>query len=225
MRKNLLSVGIAAALLTSALCNASPRGDMEFLGYSENFVKETENMIKESDVDDLDDPTIETVSKSEEPAVDEASVLQEQLIELANTRSIRADMSDRSLEIKSRIGKYWDKMSPDRNVQAISDELRSQILSGIREALSVKGYEIVQLELLDLPEGSNHDKLRAVARVTRGLKTRDSYKEIQKNLGEIRQICSQAATIDGQCYLSELTTFVAENPRNKYYYEKTILNY
>ncbi|MFZ5952329.1 MAG: hypothetical protein ACOYXC_16620, partial [Candidatus Rifleibacteriota bacterium] len=185
MRKNLLSVGIAAALFTSALCSASPRGDMEFLGYSENFVKETENMIKDSDVDDHEDPTIETVSESEEPVADEASVLQEQLVELAKTRSIRADMSDRSLEIKSRIGQYWDKMSPDRNVPIIGDELRGQILSGIREALSVNGYEIVQLELLDLPEGSNQDKLRAVVRATRSLKTRNSYKEIQKNLGEI----------------------------------------
>jgi len=82
----------------------------------------------------------------------------------------------------------------------------------------------VQLSLVDLPEGSLKNTLRAIVRVTRPLKTRNSYKEIQSSLAEIKKLCMEAGTIDGVVYLSEMTTFVAENPRNNYYYEKTILN-
>lgn len=224
MRKNLLSIAIAAALLTTGAVSASPRGDMEFLGYSEEMMNDTAKLIEDNNEIEKQDEALDALTP-ETKEVDEATALQEQLVELANTRSIRADISDRSLEIKGKIGKYWEKMNPTRNFTALSDELRGQILAGIREALSLSGYSVVQLELLDLPEGSVQDKFRAVVRATRPLKTRNSYKEIQQNLGEIKQICSQAATVEGVSYLSELTTFVAENPKNKYYYEKTILNY
>jgi hypothetical protein len=116
-------------------------------------------------------------------------------------------------------------MDPNPYEPALSDELRSEILAGMREALVLNDFDIKQLELLDLPEGSHKDRFRAVVRVTRPLKTKNSYEEIQQNLAEIRQLCAQAATIEGVNYLSELTTFVAENPKNRYYYAKTILKY
>lgn len=227
MRRNLLSIGLVFGLLISGSVLASTRGDMEFLGYSEEMMQDSMKIIEENGDIESEDASLNLppLPNPEENEMDEATSLQQQLVELGNSRSIRADMSDRSLEIKNKIGKYWNHMSPDRGSAGLSDELRSQILAGIREALTVNGFAVTQLELLDLPEGSNQDKFRAVVRATRPLKTRNSYREIQQNLVEIKQLCCQAATIEGTNYLSELTTFLAENPRNKYYYEKTILKY
>ncbi|MDN5278091.1 MAG: hypothetical protein PWR01_2056 [Clostridiales bacterium] len=227
MRRNLLKIGIMAFLLASTVAYASPKGDMQFLGFSDEIISDVMESINENDEyadeEEAIDAAIAANPANEE--ADEATYLQEQLVELANTRSIRADLSDRSEEIKEKIDGYWTRMNPPSSEPGLSDELRSQILAGMREALALNGYTIVQLELLDLPEGSVQDRFRAVVRVTKPLKTRNSYKEIQQNLVEIKQICNQAATIEGRAYLSELTTFVAENPRNKYYYEKTILKY
>ncbi|MBI3039630.1 hypothetical protein HYY75_11410 [bacterium] len=61
-------------------------------------------------------------------------------------------------------------------------------------------------------------------RVVRPLTTANGYQEIQSSLSEIKTLCLGVSTIDGVRYLNELTTFIAENPRNKYFYEKTILN-
>ncbi len=216
MRKNLYIIGLAVATLASAPAFASPKNDMQFLGYSQEFVNTTMTAIGQSDDTEA--------ARNLEP-VDEATSVQEQLTELAHTRAIRADLEDRSLEIKEKIDSYWHKMNPNPYEPALSDELRSEILASMREALVLNNFDIKQLELLDLPDGSHKDKFRAVIRVTRPLKTRNSYKEIQQNLAEIRQLCAQAATVEGVNYLSELTTFVAENPKNRYYYEKTILRY
>ena len=84
------------------------------------------------------------------------------------------------------------------------------------------GYKIVQLEVLPVAEYSTKNAVRAVVRVTKPMKT-GSYNEVQGRLNSIKEICMNAATIDGHCMLSEMTTFIAENPKNKYYYEKTIL--
>ena len=51
-----------------------------------------------------------------------------------------------------------------------------------------------------------------------------TLEEKQTALGEVKTKCIDATTIDGILYLSEMTTFLAENPRNNYFYEKTILN-
>lgn len=224
MRKNLLTIGLAAALAAASGIYASPRGDMEFLGYSQELMDDALKATSEEDEIAKVDATLENMPDATEE-IDEATALQQQLVELANTRSIRADMSDRTLDIKNQIDSYWNKMSPDRMPQDLPEELRHQVTSAIQEALTVNGYSVIQLELLDLPDGSNKDRFRAVIRVTRPVQTKNPYQEIQKNLGEIKKICSEAATIDGVNYLSELTTFVAENPKNKYYYEKTILKY
>jgi hypothetical protein len=215
MRKNLFLTGMAVLLASQLLAN--PLSDMEFLGYSKNFVEETRAVIG-----------LEKEPKPDTTGYDsntEADHVQEQLTELGRTRALRTDLSDRSLEIRNQVNSYWNNMEPDTDYFALTDELKSELLAGMREALALNNFKVIQLELLDLPEGSNKDKFRAVVRATRPLKTKNTYKEIQNNLNEIRRVCSQAATIDGICYLSELTTFVAENPKNRYYYEKTILKY
>ncbi|GAB4283431.1 MAG: hypothetical protein Kow0029_29550 [Candidatus Rifleibacteriota bacterium] len=224
MRKSLLKLGVSAFVFC-ALSSAysSPTGDLEYLGYSEDILKEIKNEVEISDITANEEGCEIEDAKLATDDIDEAASTQEQLFELANTRAIRADMNDRSLQIKTKIDNFWEKMHPKASDQELTDEIRAQLNSKLHETLTLNGFTVVQLELLDLPEGSLKDKFRAVVRVTRPLKTRNSYKEIQENLVEIKKLCSQAAFIDGKNYLSELTTFVAENPKNKYYYEKTIL--
>lgn len=222
MRENLLKLVLAVFLCVSGSVYSSPRGDMEFLGYSEELMTETMSAITHNEGEDYLAPA-DPIEQPQE--LDEATSLQVQLVELAKTRAIRADLSDRSLEIKTKVDGFWDKMNPKDESIIATDALRAQVLAGMREALTLSGYTVIQLELIDLPDGSIKDKFRAIVRATRPLKTKNSYVEIQKSLREIKGICAQAATIEGTNYLSELTTFVAENPKNKYYYEKTILTY
>ena len=96
------------------------------------------------------------------------------------------------------------------------------IKSNIAKALTDNGYKIVQLDILPVAEYSTKNAVRAVVRVTKPMKS-GSYNEVQGRLSSIKDICMNAATIDNHCMLSEMTTFIAENPKNKYYYEKTIL--
>lgn len=197
-------------------CGAfATEGDLKYLGYSQEIIDEAVNI---SGMTPVKSPEIAPDNS------DEATQVKEQLYELGRTRSLSANLEDRSENIRDEVLSYWEHMSPDATkAEPLSDELKQALAASIRTALESKGYTISQLDLLDLPEGSLHNKLRAVIRVSRNLKTRNSYNEIQGNLAEIRQLCSEAATIEGYTYLAEMTTFVAENPKNNYYYEKTIL--
>ncbi len=215
MRKRGIKLFLAAATLSATCAWASPEGDLKYMGYSQEMVDEVMTATG-------CDPVRQTENQADP---DEATSNLEQLTELGATRSITPSMEDRSGSIRDEILNYWDGMTPaGKNIQPVSDEIKAQIESGIKAALESAGYAIVQLSLLDLPEGSLKNTLRAVVRVTRPLKTRNAYKEIQGSLAEIKKLCNEAATIEGVNYLSEMTTFVAENPRNNYYYEKTILN-
>ncbi len=204
---------LAAALLIS--CNAfATEGDLQYLGFSKQMIDEA---ISVSGMQPI---------KQSKPAadIDEATAVKEQLHELGRTRSLSANLQDRSETIRDEVLSYWEHMSPNAGQpEPLSEELKAALAANIRTALEASGYRITQLDLLDLPEGSLHNKLRVVVRVSKELRTRNSYQEIQGNLAEVKQICATAATIDGYNYLSELTTFVAENPKNNYYYEKTIL--
>ncbi|EKD81016.1 MAG: hypothetical protein ACD_39C02032G0002 [uncultured bacterium] len=208
------TVFIATALAIS--CSAfATEGDLKFLGYSQEMINEA---VTASGMTPVKSPEIAPDNS------DEATQVKEQLYELGRTRSLSPNLEDRSEAIRDNVLSYWEHMSPDAGkAEPLSDELKQALAANIRTALENKGYNISQLDLLDLPEGSLHNKLRAVIRVSRNLQTRNSYKEIQGNLAEVKQICSDAATVEGYNYLSELTTFVAENPKNNYYYEKTIL--
>ncbi len=216
MIKRGITVLMAASAITATCAYASPEGDLKYMGYSQEMVSEVLSATG------CEPAKPETAADSEQ---DEADSNLEQLTELGVTRSLTPTLEDRSGAIRDEVLTYWDKMSPAaNNVQPISAETRAMIETNIRTALENAGYSIVQLSLVDLPEGSLKNMLRAIVRATRPLKTRNSYKEIQGNLAEIKKLCMEAGTIDGIVYLSEMTTFVAENPRNNYYYEKTILN-
>ncbi len=215
MSKRGITLFLAASALSSTCVFASPEGDLKHMGYSQEMVSEV-----------MAATGCEPVKAADNTAADkeEADANLEQLTELGVTRSLTPTIEDRSGSIRDEVLTYWDRMAPvNKNIQPVSAETRTLIEKNIREAIEAAGFSIVQLNLLDLPEGSLKNTLRAVVRVTRPMKTRDSYKEIQKSLAEIKQLCNEAATIDGVNYLSEMTTFVAENPRNNYYYEKTIL--
>lgn len=215
MIKRGITILVAASAITATCAYASPEGDLKYMGYSKEMVSEVLSATG-------CEPAPETATATEQ---DEADSNLEQLTELGVTRSLTPTLEDRSGAIRDEVLTYWDKMSPAAsNVQPISAETRALIEANIRTALETAGYSIVQLSLVDLPEGSLKNTLRAIVRVTRPLKTRNSYKEIQSSLAEIKKLCMEAGTIDGVVYLSEMTTFVAENPRNNYYYEKTILN-
>ena len=216
MIKRGITVLMAASAITATCAYASPEGDLKYMGYSQEMVSEVLSATG------CEPAKPETAADNEQ---DEADSNLEQLTELGVTRSLTPTLEDRSGAIRDEVLTYWDKMSPAaNNVQPISAETRAMIETNIRTALESAGYSIVQLSLVDLPEGSLKNMLRAIVRATRPLKTRNSYKEIQGNLAEIKKLCMEAGTIDGVVYLSEMTTFVAENPRNNYYYEKTILN-
>jgi len=207
------AIFLAVTLLISCPSFAT-EGDLEYLGFSQEMIDEAVAISGMT-------PVKQTEPAQEE---DEATLVQEQLHELGRTRSMSANLQDRSETIRDEVLTYWEHMSPNAGQpEPLSDELKAALTANIRTALENNDYRITQLDLLDLPEGSLHNKLRVVVRVSKELKTRNSYQEIQGNLAEVRQICAAAATIDGYNYLSELTTFVAENPKNNYYYEKTIL--
>ncbi len=203
-KKHARLLAVAAGMAISAVLPAA-ENDLRFLGYSQEMIDEV-NMA-----------TGERSAQSDESAkvpADEVSAVQEQLTELGATRSLPANLGDRSGEIRDEVLSYWEKMTPDAKKSVpLSDELKATLNNQIKSALEKAGYRIVQLDLVDLPQGSLHNRLRAIVRVSREVKGKNSYPEIQKNLAEVKQICSEAATIDNFCYLSELTTFVAENPK------------
>ena len=224
MRIVLLCAALAMPCAVQALS-----GDLEYLGYSDNMIKEVESLFPGSKAVKPADKTIQPITTrvsaynpEDSWVMQESASVQQQLTELGVTRAITPEMPNNAENIRANLNTYWDKMIPRHHGPGVSDEIRDIIFAGIHESLSMAGYEIINLELVDLPEG-NENLLKAVVRATRPLKTRNSYAEIQKNLAEITRLSKQAATIDGHCYLSEMTTFVAENPRNNYYYEKTIL--
>lgn len=215
MKHRGIKLALVASALTATCVMAAPDGDLKHMGYSQEMINEVMCATGCEPV---------AADADEQSVSDEADSTQEQLTELGVTRSLTPDLDDRSGAIRDEILNYWDKMTPEeKKLEPISPEIKTTIEAGIKTALEAAGFRIVQLNILDLPEGSLQNALRVVVRVTRPLKTRNSYQEIQKNLLEIRKICSEAATINDVNYLSEMTTFVAENPRNNYYYEKTIL--
>ena len=215
MKKKLFKLRVVASGVAIAAMAPASESDLKFLGYSQEMIND---VVKATGATDPKN------RQNSEEQLNEADALQEQLFELGQTRSLDSTISDRSEDIREEVISYWDKMSPVANKSVpLSDELKATIGTNIRTALEKNGFTVVQLDLLDLPEGSLHNKLRAVIRVSRAVSHNDAYNDIQKNLAEVKSICSQAATVDDFCYLSEMTTFVAENPKNSYYYEKTIL--
>jgi hypothetical protein len=229
MRKFILKASIfaifAAFISYGSSCFADTCSDLEYLGYSNDITSEIRKCLKDSQGDELCSIKRKSNTEYDCNPKTEADYTQEQLYELGKTRGFHPNIPSNSGQIKNEVDNFWAKMSPDYKGNKVSSIIKQQIFVEMKQALESANYKVIRLEILDLPEGNESNKVRAVVRVTRSIKTKNSYKEIQANLKEIKALCNVAANINGHQYLSELTTFVAENPNNKYYYEKTILNY
>ena len=223
MKKNIV-LGLAVGVLFSANCYADyPEANLDYMGYGEEMIDLVEEEIgllsieKDNDEDEDD---------KESDKISEVDSTVEQLKELGVSRSLSENMQDRSEIVREKNAEFWRKLrnravEQPKNV-VVSEETKALIKSNIAKALTENGYKIVQLDILPVAEYSTKNAVRAVVRVVKPMKT-GSYKEVQNRLNSIKDICMNAAVIDNQCMLSEMTTFIAENPKNKYYYEKTIL--
>ncbi len=217
---------IGLAMLVPAGLQASTSDELKYLGYSDEISQDAMKEFRKTHSVPQGD-TSPFGSKREPPYLDDVEAVQEQLTELGRSRSLTSETQDKSLEVKAKLDEYWAKMDVSgKQTETIflTAEMKEQIKSRLAQVLADSGYTVKQLDLVDMPSNLGNGQVRAIVRVVKPLKTNHGYREIQNNLGEIKQRCIEAGTVDGILYLSELTTFIAENPRNNYYYEKTVLN-
>ena len=219
MKKNIV-IGLAVGLLVSANCYADyPEANLDYMGYGEEMIDLVDEEIGLTSFEDEDD-------KDETAKISEVDSTVEQLKELGVSRSLSENMKDRSESVREKNAEFWRRIGNRTTEQpqnvVVDEETKALIKSNIAKALTDNGYKIVQLEILPVADFSTKYAVRALVRVTKPMKT-GSYNEVQSRLSSIKEICMKAATIDDNCMLSEMTTFIAENPKNKYYYEKTIL--
>lgn len=216
-----LVIATAAALCPMAGF-AAVEDELKYLGYSSELSDMANDAYAKTH---KEAPATPEVVKA--PTImDEADAVKEQLAELGRSRSLTPETSVNSEESQTKLDAFWNKMAVGKSepIVIMQEELRTQLRDALTQALVSSGYEIKQLDLIDSPSNLGNPQVRAVIRVVKPIKTKDSYREIQNNLAQIKDSCLQAGTIDGVQYLSELTTFIAVNPKNKYYYEKTVLN-
>ena len=218
--KNKSFVWLAAFVLMFSVPSFAeyPEGNLEYIGYGDEMI-------------DLIDEEIGLISVDEDEEDDEEEIGEvdstvEQLKELGVSRSLSENNKDRSEAVRKKNAEFWEriknrKIEEEQNV-VVSEETKAQIKANMAKALTDNGYKIVQLDIFPVAEYSRKNAVRAVVRVVKPMKT-GSYNEVQNRLSSIKDICMKAATIDNHCMLAEMTTFIAENPKNKYYYEKTIL--
>ena len=218
MKSNIIGI-IAAGLLVSGVCYADfPEEDLRILGYSDRVVEAIDQDF--GLICNTEEPSVATDNE-----ISEVDSTVEQLKELGVSRSITAANVDRSAEVKAKNEAFWNginsKLKKSEGV-VVSEEVKQYIKNSIAKVLVDNGYNIVQLDIIPLAEGSTKNAVRALVRVVKPMKS-GSYEEVQARLAHIKDLCLNAATINGNCMLSEMTTFIAENPKNNYYYEKTIL--
>ncbi|HOY66913.1 MAG TPA: hypothetical protein PLP29_08490 [Candidatus Ozemobacteraceae bacterium] len=222
-------IGRALIAMTAALAlcpvvgTAAVEDELKYLGYSDELASFAVDSYDRTHKKPA--PTPEEAAKT--PTIlDEADAVKEQLTELGRTRSLTPETPVTSEESKTKLDSFWKQMNAGRTetVAPLSEELRGRLKEALMQALTGAGYELKQLDLVDTPANLGNPQVRAVVRVIKPVTSKDSYREIQNNLAQIKDMCLQAGTIDNVQYLSELTTFIAINPRNKYYYEKTVLN-
>ncbi|MBF0544831.1 MAG: hypothetical protein HQM08_10375 [Candidatus Riflebacteria bacterium] len=227
--KHLPRLFLLPALLlffNSSVLKADYSDDMKFLGYTDelrDWVSSTiskSNNFGKADTDSASSTNPAITPKGEDP-----NALLEQLSELGRTRNLNPEKPVNSEKVKSEVDGYWKNMAikgPEEKAK-LPDSIKTRLKESILAELAKVGYTVKQIDLVDVPPNLGVPQVRLILRAVRSLKTNNSYKEIQENLAEIKQICLKNGTVDGLTYLSELTTFVAENPRNNFYYEKTVL--
>lgn len=225
------SVGIL--LVAFGLCVlpvwAGSAEEMKYLGYSDEITNFTQDQVVKTHRAEPETPPAAAQPLPpvrSDRAYEEATAVQEQLTELGKARSLSAETPDRSQEVKQRLDTYWQDMNAGEaaKVQVLSEAFKNELKGRLGQALQGAGYAIRRLDLVDLPPNLGTPQVRAVIRLVKPLKNPNGYQEIQQNLGEVKDICNQVGNVNGINYLGELSTFVAENPRNQYYYEKTILH-
>ncbi|OIP27590.1 hypothetical protein AUK22_05360 [bacterium CG2_30_54_10] len=215
----------AMVILLPVALYAEYSDDMGYLGYSKDLIDTAHDRISKSHVVPQGGGNGYQATK-EETAMDETDAVQEQLTELGRSRSLAPQNNLGGDQVKGKLDEFWAKMGTkpsDENFN-LTGEQKNALKARLRTDLEGTGYQVKQIELIDVPTNMGTPQVRGVVRVVRPLKSANSYTEIQNNLSQVKEICTRAATIEGTQYLCELTTFIAENPRNNYYYEKTILN-
>jgi hypothetical protein len=215
----------AVTCLAPGLVQADPQDDMRYWGYSSEIIKDARKAINDTHVMSSPQALVQPGVEAAQPQ-DEATAVQQQLTELGRTRSLHPETPLTVVDVKHRLDNYWDKMGTgSRRVEGpiLSSTERDEIVARIQAALESKGYSVGRLELIDTPANLGQPQARAWIRAARPLKTKDPYREAQTNLAEIKTTTLSAATKDGICPLSEMTIFIAEDPRSRNYYEKTIL--
>ncbi|MBF0499560.1 MAG: hypothetical protein HQM09_05480 [Candidatus Riflebacteria bacterium] len=221
--------GISLALLVGLLVTGSTSAfaevtaEMKYLGYSDELASYAVDRLGGTHKVQPTEPTPPAPASAD---IDESTAVTEQLAELGRSRNMTPATPDTSADVKTRLGNYWGDIASRSSVDSrmLAPEFKKYLKDCINKALVGAGYDIRQLDLIDAPPNLGTPRVRGVVRVTRPLKTKNAYNEIQNNLGEIKQLCITAGTVDGMCFLCELTSFVTEDPRNKYYYEKAVLN-
>lgn len=194
-----------------------PEANLEYLGYTDE--------IKDAIDEEIG---LSNIQKEEEndSAIDEVNSTVEQLKELAVSRSITENMQDRSLIVKEKNTEFWAKINRKEDIQPkgiiVSEETKKLIKSNVTKALENNGYKLIQFDIIPWSEFSTKNAVKAVIRVVKA-PNKGGYQEIQNRLNEVKEISMKAAIINNHCMLSEMTTFIVENPKNNYYYEKTIL--
>ncbi len=207
------------ALASLSLAQASTQS-LESKAASLGFSNEIINELNNTNINKTS--TINEAARiNEEKFMTEADSLQEQLTQLGYTRNITSIQALNAENIRKNINKYWSRQGLQaKEIQPVEPELMSRVAANIERALTSKNYKIIKLELKPT---TVKNLMRGDIRVARKVKFGTAYKQIQNNLTEVKKTCLESATIEGICYLSEMTTFIVENPRDQHYYERTIL--
>lgn len=213
---------VAIGLIASTGFASYPEANIDYLGYSDTVKQEIDkeygltNFAKEDFIYDG-----ESSELSEEDSVTE------QLKELGVTRSKLASEPTNGESLIAKNKEFWDRLAAkeEKLYPKVSEENKAIIIDNMTKVLTANGYSVLELNLFPWSEMSVNKKgIRAHVKVSKAVKKGNSYKEIQGHLAKVRDLCLNAATIDGVCYLSEMTYFIVEDPATKDYYEYTIIN-
>lgn len=215
-------MAIAGCLVAGCL-SAEPaiKQEMKYLGYSDEIAKiasdgvgKTHKMPPGENVPPCG--AVDPLARE-----DEADLVKEQLAELGRTRSMTPATQVRSGDVKDRLKSYWGDLdlANASSLKVLDDGLKGQISSRMKENLEKAGYSVKDIQLSDVPSRKGNPRLFARVRAIRALKSpNNKYQEMRDNLKEIGDLCAEAATIDGHMYLDKLTSFVTENPKQRYFY-------
>lgn len=220
--KRTAAMVMAGCLVAGCLTAESGiKEEMKYLGYSDEITKYAADGVGKTHKM----PPGETVPPSAalDPLAreDEADLVKEQLAELGRARSMTPSTPVRSGDVKDRLKSYWGDLdlSNSSKLLVLDEASKNHITTRMKENLEKAGYTVKDIQLSDVPSRKGNPRLYARVRAIKPLKSSNNkYQEMRNNLKEIGDLCAQAATIDGRLYLDKLTSFVTENPKERYFY-------